>query len=59
MTVEIEFLCPRCGLLTPGVAEVPPEVKPHTKMTFHVKCFHCGRNLTKVTTPAKAARRKP
>jgi hypothetical protein len=54
--VTIEFLCRRCGLLTPGLAELPAEYKPHERVVFSVKCFHCGKPVTKTTTIAKAIR---
>lgn len=58
MTVTIEFKCKRCGLLTPGLAELSAGVKPNEKIQFSVSCFHCGKRLVKATTAAKAARSK-
>jgi ribosomal protein L44E len=45
MQVNIEFTCPKCGLWTPGNADVPEGENPKRPVTLKHECFHCGSPL--------------
>lgn len=45
MNLTVEFTCPKCGLWTPGYAEVPDDVDQRRKLTLSHTCLHCDAPL--------------
>ena len=45
MQVTVEFTCPKCGLLSPGLAKLPDDVHPRTPVHLTHECFHCDEPL--------------
>jgi hypothetical protein len=54
-TVGVEFRCDRCGLLTPGFADLPDDLGPSRQVQLEHVCFHCGAELQMVRSIGELA----
>jgi hypothetical protein len=48
--VTVDFLCPKCGLSTPGRAEVPDDMDPDRPVQWENECYHCDAPLERVAS---------